>query len=93
VENALEMGNYLIEELKKMDGIKEVRGLGLMIGIELEFPCVQLRNELLFEHKIFTGSSSDKNTLRILPSLAIQKEELDQFLNSFKIVLSKQLVK
>lgn len=93
VENALEMGNYLIEELKKMDGIKEVRGLGLMIGIELEFPCAEIRNELLFEYKIFTGSSSDKNTLRILPSLTIRKEELDQFLKAFKIVISKQLVK
>lgn len=93
IQNAFEMGSYLMEELKKLDGIKEVRGLGLMIGIELEFPCSQIRNELLFEHKIFTGSSSDKNTLRVLPSLAIQKKELDQFLEAFKIVLSKQLVK
>lgn len=93
VQNALEMGDYLMTELKQMDGIKEVRGLGLMIGIELEIPCAVIRNELLLEHKIFTGSSSDKNTLRILPSLAIKKEELDQFLDAFKIVLSKQLVK
>ena len=93
VENAFEMGNYLMEELKKIEGIKEARGLGLMIGIELEFPCAEIRNELLFEHKIFTGSSSDKNTLRILPSLAIKKEELNHFLKAFKIVLSKQLVK
>ena len=50
-------------------------------------------NELLLKHHIFTGSSSDKNTLRILPSLAIKKEDLDQFLNAFKMVLSKQFVK
>lgn len=93
VDNAFEMGNYLMKELKLIGGIKDVRGLGLMIGIELEFPCADIRNELLFEHKIFTGSSSDKNTLRILPSLTIKKEELDQFLNAFKIVLLKQLVK
>ena len=93
VQNASEMGSYLMEELKKLDGIKEVRGLGLMIGIELEFPCAQIRNELLFEHKIFTGSSSDKNTLRILPSLAIQKKELDQFLQAFKYIISKSKVK
>lgn len=92
IQNALLMGNYLINELKKLNGIKKVRGLGLMIGVELEFPCAHVRNELLSEHKIFTGSSSDKNTLRILPSLAIQKEELDQFLKAFKLVLSKQLV-
>lgn len=93
IQNASEMGNYLMEELNKLAGITQVRGEGLMIGIELDFPCAQIRNELLFEHKIFTGSSSDKNTLRILPSLAIQKEELDLFLKAFKIVLSKQLVK
>lgn len=93
VGNSFGMGNYLMKELEQIDGIKEVRGLGLMIGIELEFPCAEIRNELLFEHKIFTGSSSDKNTLRILPSLTIKKEELDQFLNAFKTVLSKQLVK
>ncbi len=93
IQNASEMGNYLLEELSKLPGITEVRGEGLMVGIELEFPCAQIRSELLFEHKIFTGSSSDKNTLRILPSLTIQKVELDQFLNAFKIVLSKQFVK
>ena len=89
IENAFEMGNYLMNELKSVEGIKDVRGLGLMIGIELEFPCSEIRNELLFEHKIFTGSSSDKNTLRILPSLTIKKEELDEFLNAFKIDRSK----
>ncbi|MBL0330729.1 MAG: aspartate aminotransferase family protein [Bacteroidetes bacterium] len=93
LDNVLEMGFYLSNELKSLEGIKEVRGWGLMIGIELEFPCSDIRNELLLKHHIFTGSSSDKNTLRILPSLAIKKEDLDQFLNAFKIVLSKQFVK
>lgn len=93
LDNVLEMGFYLSNELKSLEGVKDVRGLGLMIGIELEFPCSDIRNELLLKHHIFTGSSSDKNTLRILPSLAIKKEDLDQFLNAFKIVLSKQFVK
>jgi len=93
LDNAYEMGFYLSDELKSLEGIKEVRGWGLMIGIELEFPCAEIRNELLLKHHIFTGSSSDKNTLRILPSLAIKKEDLDQFLNAFKMVLSKQFVK
>jgi acetylornithine aminotransferase len=90
VNNAIEMGNYLMTELKKITGIKEIRGLGLMIGIELEFPCDAIRNKLLQEHKIFTGSSSNKNTLRILPALNIKKEELDSFLAAFKYELKNQ---
>lgn len=93
LNNALEMGEYLNNELKSIEGVKDVRGLGLMIGIELEFPCSEIRNELLLKHHIFTGSSSDKNTLRILPSLTIKKEEMNQFINAFKMVLSKQFVK
>ncbi|MDP2089629.1 MAG: aspartate aminotransferase family protein [Flavobacteriaceae bacterium] len=93
VNNAMEMGNYLITELEKITGIKEVRGLGLMIGIELEFPCAAIRNKLLQEHKIFTGSSSNKNTLRILPALNIKKEELDSFLAAFKYELKNQSIK
>jgi acetylornithine aminotransferase len=60
-----------------------------MIGVELDAPCADVRNKLLFEHKMFTGSSSDKNTLRILPALNIKKEDLDNFLTAFKNVLSK----
>ncbi|MGQ0829886.1 MAG: aspartate aminotransferase family protein [Bacteroidota bacterium] len=93
VENALQMGNYLMEKVKSIDGVKEVRGLGLMVGIELDMPCAGIRNELLNEHKMFTGSSSDKNTLRILPALNITKQEIDSFLSAFKNVLSKQLLK
>lgn len=93
VHNALEMGNYLMTELKKINEIKEVRGLGLMIGIELEFPCATIRNKLLQEHKIFTGSSSNKNILRILPALNIKKEELDSFLTAFKYELKNQSIK
>jgi acetylornithine aminotransferase len=83
IKNAEEMGNYLVEELKKIDGIKEIRSQGLMIGIQLEIPCADVRNELLHKHKIFTGSSSEKHTLRILPALNISKVEIDQFLAAF----------
>jgi len=91
--NSKSQGDYLKDALQDIDEVKEVRGLGLMIGIELEFACAAIRNELLQEHKIFTGSSSDKNTLRILPALNITKENLDQFIKAFKVVLSKQYVK
>ena len=93
LENATYLGNYLIGELKKVPGVKEVRGRGLMIGVELEFPCADVRNSLIFDHKIFTGSSSDKNTMRLLSALNLQKQEADFFLSAFKDVMSKMLVK
>ena len=91
--NAKAIGDYVISVLKKINGVKEVRGRGLMIGVELEFPCEQIRNELLFAHKIFTGSSSNKNTIRILPPLTLSKEEAEIFLHAFASVIKKTLVK
>ncbi len=92
VENARQMGNYLLQALVELPGIKEVRGRGLMIGVELHTPCQETRNALLHEHKIFTGASSDKNTLRIMPALTVTKPEADQFLYAFKQVLQKHVV-
>lgn len=92
LENSRSIGNYFMDQLKKIEGIKEVRGMGLMIGIELYEPCAALRNELLQKHKIFTGSSSNKNTLRILPPLTITKKEVDIFLEAFQSVLKQQTV-
>ncbi len=92
LENAAKMGEYLMVALRKVAGVKEVRGFGLMVGVELEIPCASIRNALLSEHNIFTGSSSDKNTIRILPALNIGEEELDIFLTAFTTVLSKTLV-
>lgn len=88
--NAAEIGDYLIEELRKLPGIKEVRGRGLMIGIELFGDSAPLRNKLLFEEKIFVGSSSDKNTFRLLPSLNITREHADMALASLRKLLSKE---
>lgn len=83
IKNAAETGNYLMEELKKMNEVKDVRGAGLMIGVQLEIPSAEIRSKLLHTHKIFTGSSSEKNTIRILPSLAITKSEIEVFLRAF----------
>jgi acetylornithine/N-succinyldiaminopimelate aminotransferase len=92
IENSLVTGNYLIEQLKAIKGVKEVRGLGLMIGAELDVPCAAIRKQLLDEHRIFTGSSSNKNTIRILPPLTIGKSEADIFLEAFTKVMVKEKV-
>lgn len=93
MENATKVGTYLSEKLKTVPGVKEVRGYGLMIGVEMEAPCADVRNALLKDHKIFTGSSSDKYTMRLLPALNIKKEEADIFLKAFTQVLAKVPVK
>jgi acetylornithine/N-succinyldiaminopimelate aminotransferase len=86
IENAAKMGDYLMQNLATIKGIKELRGRGLMIGIELEQPVEAIRNKLLFEHHIFTGVAG-KHTLRLLPSLALGKAECDRFLDALERVL------
>jgi acetylornithine aminotransferase len=83
VQNAYEVGGYLMEELKKIPQIKEVRGLGLMIGIEMETPIKELRSRLIYEKHIFTGVGG-ANIIRLLPPLCLSCKEADQFLASFK---------
>ncbi|KAA0991126.1 aspartate aminotransferase family protein [Dyadobacter aurulentus] len=83
IENAAEIGGYLFKGIEKIGGYKELRGRGLMIGIEFDFPVKDLRNKLLFEHKMFTGVAG-ANTIRLLPSLALRKEEADLFLEALK---------
>ena len=92
LENALNKGQYIMEQLKGAEGVKGIRGKGLMIGIELQTDCAPVRKELLFEHKIFTGSSSDKNTIRILPALNVDKAAIDNFIQALTKVLSKAKV-
>ena len=86
VENSAKVGEYLIEELKKLPQIKEVRGRGLMIGLEFEEPVKEIRTKLLFEQKVFTGVSGT-NVIRLLPPLCLTKELADEFLTRFKKVL------
>lgn len=88
VDNAKEMGDYLIAELKKLPNIKEVRGKGLMIGIELNEDSAPFRKKLLFDEHVFVGSSSCKNTFRLLPALNITKENCDKLLASLKKLLA-----
>lgn len=87
LENAQQMGEYIENEIKDLPHIKSIRRKGLMIGIELDRDCSEVRKELLFDHHIFTGNSNDKSVLRILPALNIKKEETDLFINALKAVL------
>ena len=83
VENAREVGTFLLEELKKLKGIKEVRGRGLMIGMEFEEPIKELRLKLLKEQHVFTGVSGT-NVIRLLPPLCLSMEEAKEFLVRFR---------
>lgn len=86
VANAEKVGSYLLEELHKFPGIKEIRGRGLMIGIEFEEPIKEIRSKLLFEQKVFTGVAGT-NTIRLLPPLCLSMEEAVEFIIRFRKVL------
>lgn len=87
VENADAMGRYLKKELAGIGAIEEVRGRGLMIGIRLPYDTADLRKKLLFDKKIFVGSSGDKNVFRLLPALNIGRNECDRLLEALKELL------
>ncbi len=86
IENAAKIGQYLMDQLSQFTAVKEVRGKGLMIGIEFEQAVGPIRDALLFDHHIFCGYAG-KHTLRLLPSLAVDQKVADQFLESLTQVL------
>ncbi|GAB2766472.1 aminotransferase class III-fold pyridoxal phosphate-dependent enzyme [Rhabdobacter roseus] len=90
IENAARMGEYLMQGIREIGGYKELRGRGLMIGIEYDFPVKDLRNKLLFEHKLFTGVAG-ANTIRLLPSLALGQAEADAFLEALQVCLNVEV--
>jgi len=86
IGNAERIGSYLKKELEAIDGLKEVRGRGLMIGLEFENPVTDLRNKLLYDFRIFTGSSG-KNIIRLLPPLCVEENEANYFLEALRKLL------
>ncbi len=86
VENAATVGNHLMNELKRFPQIKEVRGRGLMIGMEFEEPVKELRTRLLKEQHVFTGVSGT-NVIRLLPPLCLSMQEADTFLERLERLL------
>lgn len=89
-QNAREVGDYLLANLRALQAeqsaIREVRGRGLMIGIELSVPQKPIRDRLIYEEHCFTGASG-QNTLRLLPPLCLSKAEANQFIDKFRRVL------
>lgn len=77
IENAAKIGAYLLEKLKILPRVRDIRGIGLMIGIEFDFPTAALRKRMAFEEHCFVGSSSEANTVRLLPPLSISTADVD----------------
>jgi len=83
VEQTKQRGMYLMNRLKKIDGIQNVRGRGLMIGFDVPEELKDLRKNLLFNQNIFTGEAKP-NVIRLLPSLAISKKQVDEFIEALQ---------
>lgn len=90
IDNTREMSEYFIKKASTIAKIKTLKGRGLMLGIEFDFPISELRKRLIYKHHIFTGSAKNPNLIRILPPLTIQKEHIDAFFEALKIELSNE---
>lgn len=84
IENAARLGEILMTHIKQISSVKSVRGKGLMIGVEFDYPVVDLRNRLVSDHRIFTGNAANPNTLRLLPPLCITSQQVDYFLEKLE---------
>ncbi len=89
LQNAQEVGDYLVSLLQNQKNIKEIRYQGLMIGIDLAFPCNEVRNRLVKEYKMLTGNASTPNTLRVLPALNVKKEDVKKFADALIQILNE----
>lgn len=83
IENAATQGHLMMEKLKEIPWITDIRGKGLMVGFDIPGDALTLRKELLFDHKIFTGGAG-KHTIRILPPLCISSQETDTLISALK---------
>lgn len=89
LHNAQEMGDYLVSLLQNQKNINEIRYQGLMIGIDLAFPCNKVRTRLVKEYKMLTGNASTPNTLRVLPALNVKKEDVKKFADALIQILQE----
>jgi acetylornithine aminotransferase len=90
LEHAALLGQYMSQNIRRIQkNIEEVRGRGLMIGIQFSLPAKPLQKKLLSDYHILTGSSWQQNTLRLLPPLTLKKSEADYFLESLNQILKE----
>ncbi|MFQ3180860.1 MAG: acetylornithine/N-succinyldiaminopimelate aminotransferase [Polaribacter sp.] len=82
MQNVKEISTYFMEKAKTVPKLKKVKGRGLMLGLEFDFPIADIRKKLIYTHKIFTGSAKNPNVIRILPSLTVKKEHIDIFFDA-----------
>jgi acetylornithine aminotransferase len=87
LDNVAAMGELLMRELRQAPGVKELRGRGLMVGMEMEKPMSELRSKLLFEHKIFTGAAG-AHVIRLLPPLCIGEQQAGEFMSALKAAMN-----
>lgn len=87
MDNAKIISAHFMEKAQSIPEIKTIKGRGLMLGLEFDFPISELRRTLIHKHHIFTGSSKNPNLLRILPPLTIQKKHIDRFFKALEIEL------
>ncbi|WP_242130654.1 aspartate aminotransferase family protein [Aestuariivivens marinum] len=87
MQNVRDVSTYFVEKASSITLVKQVKGRGLMLGLEFDFPIAELRKQLIFKHHIFTGSAKDPNILRILPPLTLQKSHIDAFFEALQTVL------
>jgi acetylornithine/N-succinyldiaminopimelate aminotransferase len=84
MQNTLDISNYFQERAKELTNLKAIKGRGLMLGLEFEFPISELRKKLIYNHHIFTGGAKNPNLIRILPPLTIQKKHIDCLFTALK---------
>ncbi len=86
--NVNDVSAYFLSEIKQISQIKNIKGKGLMTGVEFDFEVGELRKKLIYDYHIFTGGAMNKNLLRILPPLTVKKEHIDTFINALKEILN-----
>lgn len=84
IEHAASLGEAFVARAKTIKGVKKIKGRGLMLGLEFDFEVGELRKKLIYDHRIFTGGSSNKKLLRILPPLTLKQKHFDQFFDALE---------
>ena len=87
IDNVKKVSEYFISEAKKIQQIKNIKGRGLMLGLEFDFEVAELRKKLIYEHHVFTGGASNKKLIRILPPLTVTTAHIDAFFVALKSAL------